>query len=274
MNKWIKKLTAALCAAVLMCGMAVTAYAGGGDMGYPAKSEDFVGRGGATEQSGCSPQGGRSGAEFVTTRDGLAPVEPLPTETVDPGEGFTEDGNLVTRDLLYDKATNKQFITVQTSGGNTFYIVIDCDKPTDEDGEQYQTYFLNMVDEADLLAAMQAAGGELPECSCADKCAVGAINTDCTVCAVNMGECRGKAPEPSPVVEPEPDPEPEQPKNSGGTILLVLAVAVIGGAAGWYFKIYRPKKQQAADAAEDYGDDYDDTSPWEDEDETESEGEE
>ena len=56
--------------------------------------------------------------------------------------------------------------------------------------------------------------------------------------------------------------------------LLVLAVAVIGGVAGWYFKIYRPKKQQATDAAEDYGDDYDDTPPWEDEDETESEGEE
>ncbi len=31
MNKWMKKLTAALCAAVLMCGMAVTAYAGGGE---------------------------------------------------------------------------------------------------------------------------------------------------------------------------------------------------------------------------------------------------
>ena len=82
MNKWMKKLTAALCTAVLMCGMAVTAYAGGGE-------------------------------EW----DGLDPVEPLPAETVDPGEGFTEDGNLVTRDLLYDKATNKQFITVQTSGG-------------------------------------------------------------------------------------------------------------------------------------------------------------
>ena len=54
----------------------------------------------------------------------------------------------------------------------------------------------------------------------------------------------------------------------------MLAVAVIGGVAGWYFKIYCPKKQQAADAAEDYGDDYDDTPPWEDEDETESEGEE
>ena len=272
--KKLRLLLITLCVSVLMGSMAVTAYAGGGDMGYPAKLEDFVGRGGATEQSGCSPQGGRSGAEFVTTRDGLDPVEPLPTETVDPGEGFTEDGNLVTRDLLYDKATNKQFITVQTSGGNTFYIVIDYDKPTDEDGEQYQTYFLNMVDEADLLAAMQAAGGELPECACADKCAVGAINTDCTVCAVNMGECQGKAPEPAPVVEPEPEPEPEQSKNSGGTLLLVLAVVVIGGGAGWYFKIYRPKKQQAADAAEDYGDDYDDTPPWEDEEETESEGEE
>ena len=56
MNKWMKKLTAALCAAVLMCGMAVTAYAGGGE-------------------------------EW----DGLDPVEPPPMETVDPGEGFTED---------------------------------------------------------------------------------------------------------------------------------------------------------------------------------------
>ena len=156
--KKLRLLLITLCVSVLMGSMAVTAYAGGGE-------------------------------EW----DGLAPVEPLPAETVDPGEGFTEDGNLVTRDLLYDKATNKQFITVQTSGGNTFYIVIDYDKPTDEDGEQYQTYFLNMVDEADLLAAMQAAGGELPECSCADKCAVGAINTDCIVCAVNIGECQGKA---------------------------------------------------------------------------------
>ena len=145
--KKLRLLLITLCVSVLMGSMAVTAYAGGGE-------------------------------EW----DGLAPVEPLPTETVDSGEGFTEDGNLVTRDLLYDKATNKQFITVQTSGGNTFYIVIDYDKPTDEDGEQYQTYFLNMVDEADLLAAMQAAGGELPECSCTDKCAVGTINTDCAVC--------------------------------------------------------------------------------------------
>ena len=196
MNKWMKKLTAALCAAVLMCGMAVTAYAGGGE-------------------------------EW----DGLDPVEPPPMETVDPGEGFTEDGNLVTRDLLYDKATNKQFITVQTSGGSTFYIVIDYDKPTDEDGEQYQTYFLNTVDEADLLAAAEAAGVELASCSCSDKCAAGAVNTDCAVCAVNMTECAGVEQKPEPEPEPvaEPDAEPETEKGNAGMLLLVLAVAVLGG---------------------------------------------
>ncbi len=46
------------------------------------------------------------------------------------------------------KTPNKQFITVQTSGGATFYFVIDYDKPVDEEGEQYETYFLNVVDEA------------------------------------------------------------------------------------------------------------------------------
>jgi len=210
--KKLRLLLITLCVTVLMGSMAVTAYAGGGE-------------------------------EW----DGLDPVEPLPAETVDPGEGFTEDGNLVTRDLLYDKATNKQFITVQTSGGN-------------------------MVDEADLLAAMQAAGGELPECSCVDKCAVGAINADCAVCAVNMSECQGKAPEPAPVVEPEPDPEPEQPKatGNGGMLLLALAVVAVGGGAGWYFKIYRPKKQRAAESEADYGseydgaEDYDETDPEDD----------
>ena len=67
---------------------------------------------------------------------------PEPEPTIEPGEGFSEEGNLVTRDLLYDEHTNKQFITVQTSGGNTFYIVIDYDKPVDEEGEQYETLSL------------------------------------------------------------------------------------------------------------------------------------
>ena len=41
--------------------------------------------------------------------------------TIDPGTPFTEDGIAATRDLLYDKHTNKQFITVETRNGHTLY---------------------------------------------------------------------------------------------------------------------------------------------------------
>lgn len=249
MKRW-KSLTAALCAAVLLCGFTTTtAYAGGGE-----------------EWEGLDP------AEPAIAEE---PAEP----TVTPGEGFSEEGNLVTRDLLYDEHTNKQFITVQTSGGATFYIVIDYDKPVDEDGEQYETYFLNLVDEADLLAAAEAAGVEVASCTCSEKCVAGAVNTACPVCAVNMTECVGVEPEAEPAADPveEPEPEPEQ-KSNAGALLLVLALAVVGGGAGWYFKIYRPKQEKAAEPEEDYGeelDDYDDPEddgpPWDEDDTGEDE---
>ena len=244
MKKRLSMLAAALCAVMMVGSLSVTAYAGGGDE-YIEPTEQW---------------------------EGLDPVEETAAPTVEPGEGFTEDGNLVTRDLLYDKHTNTQFITVQTSGGNTFYIVIDYDKPVNEEEEQYQTYFFSVVDEADLLAAMEAAGMEVPDCACTVKCAAGGINTDCPVCAVNMSECVGTKAEPEPVDEPEPaDPEPEQKSNTG-TVLLILAVALIGGGAGWYFKVYRPKHQRAAQPEEDYGDeleDYDDAPSWDEDESTE-----
>lgn len=245
MKKRLSMLAAALCAVMMVGGLSVTAYAGGSDE-YIEPTEQW---------------------------EGLDPVAETPAPAIEPGKGFTEDGNLVTRDLIYDKHTNKQFITVQTSGGNTFYIVIDYDKPVDEDGEQYQTYFFSVVDEADLLTAMEAAGVEPPACACTVKCAAGAVNTNCPVCATNMTECVGVAPEPESVEEPEPDPqsEPEQKSNTG-TLLLILAVALIGGGAGWYFKVYRPKHQRAEQPEEDYGDeleDYDDTPPWDEDESTE-----
>ena len=54
-------------------------------------------------------------------------------------------------------------------------------------------------------------------------------------------------------------------------ISLPFVFAIFPFSLFYYFKIYRPKKQQAADAAEDnYEFEYDDASPWEDEDDTES----
>ena len=87
---------------------------------------------------------------------------------------------------------------------------------------------------------------EQAACSCSEKCVAGAVNTDCPVCAVNMTECAGVEPEP---VEPGKPGNPPRRRPSrkqaaiSRMLLLVLAVAVIGGGAGWYFKIYRPKHE-------------------------------
>lgn len=245
--KHFRMLAAGLCSAVLLCGFAIPAYAysDGGNEEPPVVEETPA---------------------------------PEPAPTITPGEGFSEDGNLVTRDLLYDAATNKQFITVETSGGNTFYIVIDYDKPVDEEGEQYETYFFSVVDEADLLAAAEAAGVEQAVCSCSEKCAAGAVNTECAVCSVNMEKCVGV--EPEPVETEEPDPEEADPETGGnmGMLLAVLAVALVGGGAAFYFKVLRPKQQKAAEPQEDYGNelpdydgpdgygDEDDGPPWDEED--------
>lgn len=93
-----------------------------------------------------------------TTKPTAAPTpEPIiQTEyiTIGPGMPYQADGNSHTLDVLYSAATNKQFITLQSKSGNTFYLVIDYDKPIDEEAEMYETYFLNLVDERDLLALM------------------------------------------------------------------------------------------------------------------------
>ena len=95
------------------------------------------------------------------------PVTTTPTPIIQteyvplgPGMPYKSSGNMHTLDMLYSAATNKQFITVQARNGATFYLIIDYDKPIDEDAELYETYFLNLVDERDLLALL--SDEELP----------------------------------------------------------------------------------------------------------------
>ena len=95
------------------------------------------------------------------------PVTATPTPIIQteyvplgPGMPYKNSGNMHTLDMLYSAATNKQFITVQARNGATFYLIIDYDKPIDEDAELYETYFLNLVDERDLLALL--SDEELP----------------------------------------------------------------------------------------------------------------
>ena len=217
--------------------------------------------GGASTVSGSSKSTGSSAQISASSETPAPTTEPI---TKEDGTGFTQNGNSVTRDLLYDKYSNKQFITIETRNGETFYLVIDYDKPLDEDGERYETYFLNLVDEADLLALVEG-DKQTPVCSCTTKCEAGAVNTSCEVCKTNMTECTGKekviekVPDTTP--EPEIEPEPEK-KSSGGAVVLLLLLLLGGGGALYWFK-FRKKKPNAKGPVDlddyDYGEDEDDT---------------
>ena len=174
------------------------------------------------------------GAETDTTEDGKPPF------------AFTPDGNMTLIDDFLqievpgDEETEqveKQFITVQSKNGNTFYIVID------RNGETENVYFLNLVDEADLMALMESEEGETeaPTCSCTDKCVIGAINTNCEICRTNMSECTGKEPVVEPEQPTEPVEEPDEKKSANFLPLIIVLIAGTGGFAVYWFKFRKPK---------------------------------
>ena len=162
---------------------------------------------------------------------------------------LTPDGNLsLIDDIGSSTRSGKQFITVETRNGNVFYLIID----RDDEGEE-TVHFLNQVDEADLLTLMgdDAPAAETPAvCNCKEKCAAGAVNTNCPVCKNNLSECSGK----EPVTEPEPGPEQPEKKSSGGLLVIVLLLALAGGGAFAYVKFIKPKQGMKVSADPD---DYD-----------------
>ena len=242
MRKFNTRLFAGLLAVFCcMTALSATAYADGG---YYEQSED----GSETPPSSID-------SITISTESVKLPEQ-------QGSEALTPDGNLTLIDDILqsapyasveEAAENKQFITVQSKNGNYFYIVID------RSGDTENVYFLNLVDEADLMALMEDSGSAAA-CSCKDKCEAGAVNTACVVCKTNMTECAGKAAEPKkePETTPEPDPEPE--KKSGGSGLLVVALLIVlaGGGALYWFKLRKPKPQTKGPADlddYDYGED-------------------
>lgn len=167
-----------------------------------------------------------------------APVTtPMPVTTYTP---FTPSGMGTVIDAATDK-DGKEFYTIMTPEENVFYLVIDRQRGTEN------VYFLNAVTEADLLALV-----ELPEAAEPTP-------------AVSPAPS-GKQPQANAAPQGEPGDTPEaEPEQSGGvnmgTLILVGAVVLVGGGAGWYFKIYKPKQERAvseedADYSEDEADPY------------------
>lgn len=181
---------------------------------------------------------------IYVTQEPVVTPEPI-KETVyvplGPGQPYTSSGNMQTLDVLYSAATNKQFITVQSRGGQTYYLVIDYDKPIDEENEIYETYFLNLVDDRDLMAVLSDEEKE---------------------------EVPTPTPEiiyvtPEPTAVPEPTTESEIKKDNSSSMMLLLVILLAGGGfALWFFKFRSSggKNQPAPIMEYDDDDFYDDDS--------------
>ena len=119
----IKKLGALLVSAALCAGMAAPAFA-------------FEGEAAPVEQP-VLPE----------------VVEDVVTITDETSGALTPEGNLTLVDDYhtdYSDGSGQQFITLVSKSGNTFYLVIDRNSK----GAQ-TVHFMNLVDEADLLALME-----------------------------------------------------------------------------------------------------------------------
>ena len=121
----IKKFGALLLSAVLCVGMAVPAFAYGGE---PVEE---------VEQPVLTDS---SEEDAVTVTD-------------ESSGALTPEGNLTLVDdyhTSYSDGSGQQFITLVSKSGATFYLVIDRNAK----GQQ-TVHFMNLVDEADLLALME-----------------------------------------------------------------------------------------------------------------------
>ena len=135
---------------------------------------------------------------------------------------FSVAGNGQLLDDISDDET-KQFLTVQTKNGNTFFMVIDRSRNSEN------VYMLSLIDENDLAEFLGEDETELEE----EKPAVAV-----------------EEPRLEPVQE-EPRTEPEKGGMGMGAVLtmILLGAGSIGGY--YYFKIWKPKREEEAAESED-----------------------
>ena len=192
---------------------------------------------------------------LMGANDGEMPItneNPVTDCPETPPRPFTPAGTGTVIDNA-NSGDGKEFYTIMTPDEHVFYLVIDKQRNAEN------VYFLNAVTIADL-----AALAEIP-----------AQVQAAPVTAAPPAETT-QAPDPAP-------PAPEQEKGGGnmGMYIFIGAIVILGGGAGWYFKIYRPKQQgthggdeyepPVADEDNDFPGDWDDeqvdaddSPPWDD----------
>ena len=217
----IKKLGALLVSAALCAGMAAPAFA-------------FEGEAAPVEQP-VLPE--------VVEKD-------VVTVTDETSGALTPEGNLTLVDDYhtdYSDGSGQQFITLVSKSGNTFYLVIDRNAK----GQQ-TVHFMNLVDEADLLALMEE---EAADAYTAEKEAAAQAELD----RLKAEEEAKKAEEEAATAEP---PKENKITKYAGAFLGIVALIALAAGGGFYFYRQQMQKKKAekealdpdADYTEDKGD--------------------
>ena len=146
------------------------------------------------------------------------PVEEAPEPEVTDDPAFLPDGTANVVDYAVSES-GKEFFIIQTANGNSFYLVLDKDRQSDN------VYLLSPVDEADLMDF---------------------VSTDQTEARAESEPALVQPVAEEPVVtEPEPsEPEPA-PTAATSAMPLILAVVAAVGGAGYYLKVYKPRQAKA-----------------------------
>lgn len=158
--------------------------------------------------------------------------EELVTVTDSVTGALTPEGNLTLVDdyhTNYSDGSGQQFITLVSKSGNTFYLVIDRNAK----GSQ-TVHFMNLVDEADLLALMEEDDAEayLDQKEAAEKAALEQQQAE---------EVAKKAAE---MAEQNSDSVPKDDTVTKISSMVLGAVVIAGLAAGGGFYFYQKQKQK------------------------------
>ncbi len=205
----IKKLGALLVSAALCAGMAAPAFA-------------FEGEAAPVEQPVLP--------EVVE--------EDVVTITDETSGALTPEGNLTLVDDYhtdYSDGSGQQFITLVSKSGATFYLVIDRNAK----GQQ-TVHFMNLVDEADLLALMEE---DAADAYTAEKEAAAQAEQD----RLKAEEEAKKAAEEAASGEEQPK-ENKVTKIASGFLGVVVLIALAAGGGFYAFTKQKQKKQAEKEA--------------------------
>ena len=171
--------------------------------------------------------------------------EDVVTVTDEETGALTPEGNLTLVDdyhTSYSDGSGQQFITLVSKSGATFYLVIDRNAK----GQQ-TVHFMNLVDEADLLALMEE---DAADAYTAEKEAAAKAEQD-----------KLKAEEEAKKAAEEAEKAANAPKENKVTkyaaaFLGVIALIALAAGGGFYFFIQQKNKKQAEKEAIDPDADY------------------